>query len=92
MRFVGRTAELAVLDAQWRKREAQLMIVTGKRRVGKTFLLNRWLQKKPAVYYLADRRPEREQLRELAKRLGAHFTDPFVAATGCSRTAPARRA
>ncbi len=82
MRFVGRTAELAVLDAQWRKREAQLMIVTGKRRVGKTFLLNRWLQKKPAVYYLADRRPEREQLRELAKRLGAHFTDPFVAAKG----------
>lgn len=73
MRFVGRTAELAGLDAQWRKREAQLMILTGKRRVGKTFLLNRWLQKKPAVYYLADRPPEREQLRDLAKRLGAHF-------------------
>jgi len=82
MRFIGRKAELAFLHAQWRKREAQLIILTGKRRVGKTFLLNHWIQRKPAVYYMADRRPEREQLRELAKRLGAHFNDPFVANKG----------
>lgn len=80
MRFVGRKTELAHLDTQWRKPGAQLIVVTGKRRVGKTYLLNRWLKNKPAVYYLADRRPEREQLRELAKRLGAHFNDTFVAA------------
>jgi len=82
MRFVGRTRELAVLNTQWRRRDAQLLVITGKRRVGKTYLLNRWLRGKSGVYYLADRRPERDQLRELAKRLGAHFQDPFVAAKG----------
>src|SRR3972149_11317634 len=82
MRFVGRTRELAVLNTQWRRRDAQLLIITGKRRGGKTYLLNRWLRGKSGVYYLADRRPERDQLRELAKRLGAHFQDPFVAAKG----------
>jgi AAA+ ATPase superfamily predicted ATPase len=82
MRFVGRKRELAFLDTQWRKPGAQLIIVTGKRRVGKTALLSRWIQRKPAVYYLADRRPEREQLRELAKRLGTHLDDPFVASKG----------
>ncbi len=82
MRFVGRRAELAFLEGQWRKRGAQLIVVTGKRRVGKTYLLNQWIRQKPAVYYLADRRPEREQLREVARRLGAYFDDAFVARKG----------
>ncbi|MBP1779256.1 MAG: hypothetical protein H6Q86_5267 [candidate division NC10 bacterium] len=80
--FVNRTAELARLEAQWRARDAQLLIVYGKRRVGKTALLKEFLQGKPGVYILADRRPEREQLREVAARLGAHFNDAFIGRKG----------
>lgn len=82
IRFVDRKPALAALGRWWAARGAQLGIVFGKRRVGKTALLTRWMQGKPAVYYLADRRPERDQLRELAKRLGHHFGDEFVARKG----------
>jgi AAA+ ATPase superfamily predicted ATPase len=80
--FVNRTAELAWLKTRWRVSEAQLLIVYGKRRVGKTALLKEFLQGKPGVYILADRRPEREQLREVAARLGAHFDDAFIGRKG----------
>jgi uncharacterized protein len=80
--FVNRAAELEWLKARWRAENAQLLIVYGKRRVGKTALLKEALQGKSGVYFLADRRPEREQLREVAARLGGHFTDPFIARKG----------
>ena len=80
--FINRTAELAWLEARGRAKEAQLLIVYGKRRVGKTALLKEFLQGKTGIYFLADRRPEREQLREVAFRLGGHFTDPFIGRKG----------
>jgi AAA+ ATPase superfamily predicted ATPase len=58
--FVNRTAELTWLKTRWRAKDAQLRVVYGKRRVGKTALLRECLQGKPGVYILADRRPERE--------------------------------
>ena len=80
--FVDRTAELTWLEARWRAKDAQLLIVYGKRRVGKTALLKAFLQGKAGIYFLADRRPEREQLREVAVRLGGHFTDTFIGRKG----------
>ena len=80
--FIDRTAELAWLEAGWKTTAAQLLIVYGKRRVGKTALLKEFLRGKAGVYLLADRRPEREQLREVATRLGAHFADSFLGRKG----------
>lgn len=82
MKFVDRETELNWLQQRWRARDAQLLIVYGKRRVGKTELLKQFIRDKPAVYILADRRPEQEQLKEVATRLGAHFDDAFIARKG----------
>lgn len=82
MRFVDRERELRWLEERWRARGAQLVIVVGKRRVGKTELLKQFIRGKPAVYILADRRPEKEQLKATARRVGAHFNDAFVARKG----------
>jgi AAA+ ATPase superfamily predicted ATPase len=80
--FVNRAAELNWLNKRWRSKEAEFLVVYGKRRVGKTALLKEFLQGKAGVYSLADRRPEREQLREIAARLGAHFQDPLIGRKG----------
>jgi AAA+ ATPase superfamily predicted ATPase len=80
--FVNRAAELNWLNERWRSREAEFLVVYGKRRVGKTALLKEFLQGKAGVYFLADRRPEREQLREVAARLGAHFQDSLIGRKG----------
>ncbi len=82
MGFVDRETELRWLEQRWRGRDAQLLIVYGRRRVGKTELLKRFIRGKRAVYVLADRRPEREQLKEVAIRLGAYFGDDFIGRKG----------
>ncbi|MFQ5882038.1 MAG: ATP-binding protein [Candidatus Methylomirabilales bacterium] len=82
MKFVDRERELSWLQQRWSARDPQLLIVYGKRRVGKTELLKQFIRHKPAVYVLADRRPEQEQLKEVATRLGAHFDDAFIGGKG----------
>lgn len=80
--FVDREKELARLEASWASPRAEMLIVYGKRRVGKTALLKQFVRDKPAVYVLADRRPERDQLREVASRLGPRFGDDFIGRKG----------
>ena len=82
MKFVDREAELSWLKERWGVRDPQLLIVYGKRRVGKTELLKQFIRNKPAVYLLADRRPERDQLKEVATRVGTHFDDVFIGRKG----------
>ncbi|MBI1894037.1 MAG: ATP-binding protein [Candidatus Rokubacteria bacterium] len=82
MKFIDREAELRWLEERWGARDPQLLIVYGKRRVGKTELLKQFIRNKPAVYLLADRRPDRDQLKEVATRLGAHFDDAFIGRKG----------
>lgn len=43
MVFIGREQELAVLDRLWQSERAELMILYGRRRMGKTALIGHWL-------------------------------------------------
>ncbi len=57
-------------------------MVYGRRRVGKTALVRRFAQDRPAVYYMATRLPERQQLADLARAVGEHFDDPLLRENG----------
>lgn len=71
--FVGRDSELAALDAHWQRAvagEPQLVALWGRRRVGKTYLLNHFARKKPQVYFTATRQDsEARQLDRLYARV-----------------------
>ena len=83
VRIVGRTAELAALDAAWGHAvagEPELAVIWGRRRVGKTFLLTHFADGKRSVYFTATRQDtEDRQLRRFADRLreqlGAEVND-----------------
>jgi AAA+ ATPase superfamily predicted ATPase len=60
--FVNREAELAALEALWRSPRPELLVLYGRRRVGKTELLRRFCQGKPAVYFLAAQVKEADNL------------------------------
>lgn len=53
MKFIDRDQEMAALMAAYQSPEASLLIVYGRRRVGKTTLLSEFCKGKQAVYYLA---------------------------------------
>ena len=77
--FFNRTRELAALDRAWRRRAAggQMALVLGRRRLGKTYLLQRYFTaggggeepEKPHCYFLAEQSTAAAQRASLARQL-----------------------
>jgi uncharacterized protein len=81
MIFVNREKELAQLEDLYTKssKEAQLLILYGKRRVGKTELVKKFLTKKEGVYFLATHVSGREQLNSATEQFAEYFGDDYIA-------------
>lgn len=75
--FIGRRDELELLDGLWAVPKATLLILYGRRRVGKTRLLTHWLKRHGAygLYWMAEATSAREQLRSFSQAI-VHFIDP----------------
>ena len=61
--FLNRGRELALLQRWWEADASELVTVYGRRQVGKTELLVRFLNDKPTIYFYADRQLLPDQLR-----------------------------
>ena len=66
MIFVNRDTELSFLRRAWHEEKSQLVVIYGKRRVGKTALVKEFSKDQPHIYFLADKAPDRDQLRQLS--------------------------
>ena len=81
-KFINRQSELEFLNRSWSARSPQLVVLYGRRRVGKTALLREFAEGRPAFHYMATRLPEVQQLRELGQGLGVLVDDPLLADSG----------
>ncbi len=52
--FVDRVRELEMLEDRYRSDQAELFVLYGRRRVGKTELLAQLCQDKPHIFFVAD--------------------------------------
>ncbi len=68
--FVDRLVELSALEAEWRRGSFSLVVVYGRRRVGKSALLRRFLEGRSGVYYVAAELPAQELYAEFADAVG----------------------
>jgi uncharacterized protein len=75
--FKGRVAELSLLDKLWEAPTATLLILYGRRRVGKTRLLTHWLNRHPkrAIYWVAEPSSALHQLRSFSQTI-YNFSHP----------------
>ncbi len=73
--FVDREDELQYLEEKFRSTNPELLVIYGRRRIGKTELVARFIRGKPAVYFLADRRPERDLLEEFKEKMSQALRD-----------------
>lgn len=67
--FVDRELEIRTLEKEYAKKESSLVVVYGRRRVGKTTLLSEFIKGKKALYFLATQEAEalnRSAFREKA--------------------------
>jgi hypothetical protein len=82
IKFINRHEELAFLENKWLEKKSNFVVIYGKRRVGKTELIKQFIKNKNAIYFLADKRTTRDQLRELGQLVGEHFNDDLLVKNG----------
>jgi AAA+ ATPase superfamily predicted ATPase len=82
MKFIDRERELNNLKAWWASKDAQLIVIYGRRRIGKTELIKHFIKDKPHIYFLAQQISEAENLKTLGKIVGEYFDDMILKEKG----------
>lgn len=77
--FINRADELQDLDRLYQSKQAQLLILYGRRRVGKTELIRRFCEGKPHVYFQAAQVGDRDNLRHFLREAAEATGDEFLA-------------
>lgn len=76
--IINRKQELKFLEEKFKSRKSEVIVLWGRRRVGKTYLLKEFSQKRPLIYFLATKATTKEQLDELAVVFAEYFHDSFL--------------
>ncbi len=79
--FVDRELEIATLEKEYAKKEASLVIVYGRRRVGKTTLLSEFMKDKKAMYFLATQESEVLNRSAFQEKAAAFTKNPVLVET-----------
>ena len=77
--FINRAPELYTLKSEYDKKGAGLIVIYGRRRVGKTTLIREFLKNKPHLYFLADKQIETELIGRLRNSISEYLKDPNLA-------------
>jgi AAA+ ATPase superfamily predicted ATPase len=79
--FKGRARELNLIDDLWAMPDAALLILYGRRRVGKTRLIRHWIQQSSAraLYWVAEPSSTLDQLRSFSRAV-YNFNNPELTA------------
>ena len=67
--FVNRTEELGYLEKLYKEKNARLLIIYGRRRIGKTELLRQFSKDKKHLFFSSDLSSEQEQLRQFTEKI-----------------------
>ena len=67
--FIGRKDELKKMNAMYKKNKFQMAVVYGRRRIGKTELINHFIEGKPSIYFQATESPLKSNLESLSQQI-----------------------
>lgn len=69
--FIGRKTELQQLNALYKQNKFQCVIIYGRRRVGKTTLINEFIKDKDAVYFTGIESTAKDNLENFSRSIAA---------------------
>ena len=67
--FVGRNRELETLNRLYRSDKFEFIVIYGRRRVGKTALINHFIEEKKAIYFMGVESNEKQNLENFSKSI-----------------------
>ncbi len=82
--FVGRQAELQVLERAYRSSRTEFIPVYGRRRVGKSELILHFIRDKPALYFLGKKAPPQLQIRAFMETAARALGQPLLASVSAA--------
>lgn len=77
--FIGREREREALEAAYRSDRSAFVPIYGRRRVGKSELILRWLRGKRGIYFLGKKAQAALQMREFLREAAAVLDEPLLA-------------
>ncbi|NVM21096.1 MAG: ATP-binding protein [Desulfobacterales bacterium] len=76
--MIDRKRELKFLVEKFGEKSARLIVLWGRRRVGKTYLLKEFCSQYPAIYFLATKSSKKDQLFQLSEAIAEFFNDSLL--------------
>ncbi len=73
--FIGREKELSDLNAMYQDSRFQLFVLYGRRRVGKTTLLNEFCKDKPSIFYSAEQSNNKLNLNKFSSVVFQYYEE-----------------
>lgn len=67
--FIGRDEELAALERLYKSDKFEFVVIYGRRRVGKTALINHFVNDKKSIYFMGIESNEKQNLENLSKSI-----------------------
>lgn len=81
--FIGREKELKTLDRLYQSDQFEFVVIYGRRRVGKTALINHFIDDKQAIYFMGVETNEKQNLENFSKSI-IEFSSGIQAETSFS--------
>lgn len=83
MKLIARKKEIEVLERLYHSSRSEFVVIYGRRRIGKTFLVNQLFQNRFTFAYVGARnQPPRVQLQRFARQLQSFSSSPFAPSLG----------
>ena len=81
--FIGRERELDSLNQLYTSDKFEFAVIYGRRRVGKTALINEFIKDKKAIYFMGVESNEKQNLENFSRNIlsikqGSRQTQPFL--------------
>ena len=76
--FIDRKDALGLFEEEWKKKKGRLIILYGRRRIGKSRLLREFMKDKKGVYYIAEDISYKIQINQLQEKLATFLQDDVL--------------
>ncbi len=77
-KFINREDELNLLEEEWKRDRATLIILYGRRRIGKTRLLLEFVKDKEGIFYIAEDTSSKIQIEQLKEKIAEFLGDELL--------------
>ncbi len=74
-KFIDRKDELNFLQSRYTTGSPEFIVIYGRRRVGKTELILKFMENKKGIYYLASKEGDRSNIKDFSYRISRMIGD-----------------